>query len=95
MLQFNVGFCRIGSNVAHLSACACLSHPRRRQGHAQAGKVRRYIQLFVASELVSDGEWFPLTRIRVARTNNKPIRLRRISALLALASCGVSRGGPL
>jgi len=75
MLQFNVGFCRIGSNVAH--------------------KVRRYIQLFVASELVSDVEWFPLTRARVARTNNKPIRLRRISALLALASCGVSRGGPL
>ncbi len=75
MLQFNVGVCRIGSNVAH--------------------KVRRYIQLFVASELASDVGRFPLTRTRVTRTNNQPIRLRRISALLTLASCGVSRGGPL
>jgi len=32
------------SNVAHLSAC----------GHAQAGKVRRYIKPFVALELVSN-----------------------------------------
>ena len=75
MLQFNVGGCRIGSNVAH--------------------KVRRYIQLFVASELVSDVGRLLLTRTRVIRTNNKPIRLGRISALLTLASCEVSRGGPL
>ncbi len=73
MLQFNAGFYRIGSNVAH--------------------KVRRYIQLFVASELVSDVEWFPLTRTPVTRTNNKPIRLRRIPALLALASCGYLEEG--
>ena len=32
--------CSRTSNVAHLSAC----------GHAQAGKVRRYIKPFVASE---------------------------------------------
>jgi len=75
MLQFDVGVCRIGSNVAH--------------------KVRRYIQLFVASELVSDVGRLPLTRARVTSTNNKPICLQRISALLTLASCGVSRGGPL
>ena len=32
---------------------------------------------------------------RIARTNNKPFRRRRISAFLPSASCGVSSGGPL
>ncbi len=58
-----------------------------------AHKVRRYIHLFVASELVSDVLAFILARTHVASTNDRLIRLRRISAFLPPASCGVSSGG--
>jgi len=75
MLQFDVEFCCIGSNVAH--------------------KVRRYIHLFVASELVSDVEGFISKGTHVASTNNRLIRLRRISAFLPLASLRVQSGGSL
>jgi len=85
MLQFHAELCCIESNVAHLSAC----------DHAQAGKVRRYIHLFVASELVSDVEGVIPESTYAAGTNNKLIRLRRISAFLPPASWGVSTGGPL
>jgi len=51
-----------------------------------AHKVRRYIHFFVASELVSDVERFVANRVHVARTNNKQVRLRRISAFLPEAS---------
>ena len=60
-----------GDNVAHLSAL-----PMR-----QAGKVRRYIHLFVALELASDVEKFVPDRVHVARINNKQIYLRRIFTL--------------
>ncbi len=60
-----------------------------------AHKVRRYIHLFVASELVSDVERFVPDRVRVARTNNNQVRLRRISTFLPPASWGVSSGGSL
>jgi len=58
-----------------------------------AHKVRRYIHFFVASELVSEVEGFILAKTHVASTNNKLIRLRRISAFLPPASWGVSSGG--
>ena len=76
MLQFDVALCRARDNVAHLSAL-----PMR-----QAGKVRRYIHFFVASELVSDVERFVPDRVHVARTNNNQVRLWRISAFLTLSS---------
>jgi len=60
-----------------------------------AHKVRRYTPLFVASELVSDVEVDNPERTHVASTNNKLIRLRRISAFLPPASWGVSTGEPL
>jgi len=60
-----------------------------------ARKVRRYIHLFVASELVSDVLAFILARTHVASTNNKLIRLQRIPAFLPAASCGVSSGALL
>jgi len=60
-----------------------------------AHRLRRYIHLFVASGPVPDVEGFIPDRAHVARTNNKSIRLRRISAFLPPASCGVSSGGPL
>ena len=72
------------SNVAHLSPC----------DHAQAGKVRRYIHSFVASELVSAVEAFILAKTHVA-TNNRLISWQRISALLPSASWEVSSGGSL
>ena len=75
MLQFHAELCCIESNVAHLSAC----------DHAQAGKVRRYIQLFVASELASDVEELILAKTPLASTSNKLIRLRQISAFLPTA----------
>jgi len=76
MLQFDVALCRARDNVVHLSA----SWTR------QAGKVRRYINLFVASEHLSDVERFVPDRVHVARTNNNQIRLRRISTFLPLSS---------
>jgi len=76
MLQFDVALCRARDNVAHLSA----SWTR------QAGKVRRYIHLFVASEHLSDVERFVPDRVHVARTNNNQVRLRRISTFLPLSS---------
>jgi len=45
-----------------------------------------YIHFFVASELVSDVERFVPDRVHVARTNNKQVRLWRISAFLTLSS---------
>ena len=60
-----------------------------------AHKVRRYIQPFVASELVSDVEVFIPERTHVAGTINKLIRFRLISAFLPPASWEVSTGGPL
>jgi len=85
MLQFDVALCRARDNVAHLSALVT----------RQAGKVRRYIHFFVASELVSDVERFVPDRVHVARTNNKQFRLRRISAFLPPASFRVQSGGSL
>ncbi len=85
MLQLDVPRCRIGNNVAHLSA----SWTR------QAGKVRRYIHFFVASEHLSDVERFVPDRVHVARTNNKQVRLWRISAFLPPVSLRVSSGGSL
>ena len=64
-------------------------------GSNVAHKVRRYIQLFVASELVSDVEGSISERTHVASTNNKLIRLRRISAFLPSANWGVFSGGSL
>jgi len=58
-----------------------------------AHKVRRYIQLFVASEPISDVFGFILTRTHVASMNNKLTRIRRISAFLPPTSCGVSSEG--
>jgi len=60
-----------------------------------AHKVQRYINLFVASELVSDVLASILPRTHVASTNNKLIRLRRISASLPPASWRISSGGSL
>jgi len=60
-----------------------------------AHKVRRYIHLFVASELVSDVLGFILAKTHVASTNNKLIHLWRISAFLPPASWRVSSGGSL
>ena len=48
MLQFHIELCCIENNVAHLSAYE----------HAQAGKVQRYIKLFVASRRAS-WSWSP------------------------------------
>ena len=64
-------------------------------GSNVAHKVRRYIQLFVASELVSDVERSIPERTHLATTNNKLIRLRRISAFLPSANWGVFNGGSL
>ena len=66
-----------------------------RIGSNVAHKVRRYIHLFVASELVSDVEGFIPERTHVTNTDNKLIRLRRISAFLPPASWGVSSRGLL
>ena len=64
-------------------------------GSNVAHKVRRYIHLFVASELVSDvGGGIPESTY-VASTNNALTHLRRISAFLPLASWGISSGGSL
>jgi hypothetical protein len=57
-----------------------------------AHKVRRYIHLFVASELVSDVEGFSPESTHVASTNNKLMCLRRISAFLSPASWEVPSG---
>ena len=72
-----------------------LDVPRCRIGNNVAHKVRRYIHFFVASERVSDVKRFVPDRVHVARTNNKQVRLRRISAFLPPASWGVSSGGSL
>jgi hypothetical protein len=58
-------------------------------------RVRCYIHLFVASELVSDVEGFIPTRTHTASTNKRLIRLRRISAFLPPESWGISSGGSL
>ena len=75
--------------------------PLCRIGRNVAHRVRRYICLFVASELVSDVESFTIDQER--RTQGATlqgqakmlIRLRRISAFLPPASLGVSSGGSL
>ncbi len=72
-----------------------LDVPRCRIGNNVAHKVRRYIHFFVASEFVSDVERFVPNRVHVARTNNKQVRLWRISAFLPPASFKVSSGGSL
>jgi len=90
MLQFDVELCLIARNVAHLSALVT----------QQAGRVRRYkngcsvgVYLRRWSELVSDIEGFVPNRVHVARTNNKQVRLRRISAFLLEASLRVRSEG--
>jgi len=92
MLQFAVELCLIARNGAHLSALVT------RQAH----KVRRYkngcsvgVYLRRWSELVSDVERFVPDRVHVARTNNKQVRLWRISAFLPEASLRVQSGGSL
>ena len=85
MLQSRVEFHCIGSNFVHLFA----SWTR------QVGKVRRYIQLFVASELVSDVEAFTLDRVHRATMSDNLTYLRRISAFLSSVNCGLSSGGSL
>jgi len=71
-----------------------LDVPLYRIGCNAAYKVRRYGHLLVTSELISDVEGFILKRAHEASTNNKRIRLRRISAFLPPAS-RVSNGGLL
>jgi len=90
MLKFDVALCRSRDNVAHLSALVT----------RQAGKVRRYkngcsvgVYLRRWSELVSDVERFAPDRVHVARTNNKQVRLWRISAFLPEASFRVQSRG--
>ena len=59
-----------------------------------AHRLRRY-KTSVASGPVPDVEGFIPDIVYVARTNNKPIRLRRISVFLPPASWGVSNEGLL
>ena len=104
MLQFHVEHCCIESNPGGCSNSYTGYYT------LQAHKVRRYIQLFVASEGVintkrsitppkelacpvefystgvSDVEGFIPERTHVVNTNNKLIRLRRISAFHPLSS---------
>ena len=85
MLQLDVMRSRFRENVAH--------------------RVRRYRKMDVASgpaclarekgRQVPDVAGFIPDIAHIARTNNKPIRLRRISAFLPPASCGVSSGAHL
>ena len=51
-------------------------------------KVRRYRKIDVASGPVSDVTVIILDIAHIARTNNKPIRLRRISAFLPPQQAG-------
>jgi len=85
MVQSRAQFHCIGSNFVHLSA----SWTR------QAGKVRRYIQFLVASELVSDVEAFTLERVHRASMSDNLTYLRQISAFLPSVNCGLSSGGAL
>ena len=57
-----------------------------------AHRVRRYRKMDVASGPVPDVTVVIPDIAHIARTNNKPIRLRRISAFLPPASWGVSSG---
>ena len=79
MLQCHVEFCCIESNVAYLSASSWTQ---------QADKVQRYIHLFVASEHISDVEWFIPERPHADSTNKKLIHFRRISTSFLPASWG-------
>ena len=81
MLQLDDMPPRFRENVGHRS---------RRYTHS-----RRHIPVSVASQPVCDVTESIPDIARMARTNNKPIRRRRISAFLPPASCGVSSGGPL
>ncbi len=99
MLQFHVELCCIESNVAHKV---------RRYIHlfvASEGVINTKRSITPPKELacpvefystgVSDVEGFIPERTHVASTDNKLIRLRRISAFLPPASWGVSSGGSL
>jgi len=73
MLQLDVPRCRIGNNVAHKVR-------RYKNGCSVGVYLRRW------SEHLSDVERFVPDRVHVARTNNKQVRLWRISAFLTLSS---------
>ena len=60
-----------------------------------AHKLRRYIHLSVASGPVPDVAGSIPDIAHIARTNNKLIRLRRISAFLPQQAAWVSSGDPL
>ncbi len=80
MLKFDVPPCHIGSNVAH--------KVRRYKSSVASGPVPDVLEL-----VPNVGKFIPV-RVRVAiHTNNKQIRLRRISAFLPATSYGVSSGG--
>ena len=110
MLQFAVELCLIARNVAHLSALVTrqAGKVRRYKNGCSVGVyLRRWSELVClcrylsASEgqaggrQVSDIEGFILKRTHAARTNNKQVRLRRISAFLPEASLRVQSGGSL
>ncbi len=84
MLQLDVMPSRFRENVAH-----------RLRRYIHRSVLRRHIHVSVASGRVPDVTGFILDIAHIARTNNKPIRRRRISTFLPPASCGVSSGGPL
>ena len=73
-----------------------VAHRLRRYIH-----LRRHIPVFVAARTRKVRNLLPDVTAsipdiaHIARTNNKSFRLRRISAFLPPASCGVSSGGPL
>jgi len=97
MLQLDVPRCRIGNNLGGVVDSERTYHTPQAHLSAlvtrQASKVRRYkngcsvgVYLRRWSELVSDVERFVPDRVHVARTNNKQVRLWRISAFLTLSS---------
>ena len=91
MLQFDVALCRARDNVAHLSACACLRiRDADRNTHRQV--MYDATRTDAASEFISDVEGFIPKGTHIASTNNRLIRLRRISAFLTLSSLkGIKR----
>ena len=82
MLQLDVPRCRIGNNVAHKVR-------RYKNGCSVGVYLRRW------PEHLTDVTRFVPDRVHVARTNNKQVRLRRISAFLPEASFRVQSGGSL
>jgi len=106
MLQLNVPRCRIGNNLGGVVDSERTYHTPQAHLSAlwmrQAHKVRRYkngcsvgVYLRRWSELVSGVERFVPDRVHVARTNNKQVRLWRISTSLTLSSLKGREAGPM